>query len=437
MDEVGKRSETLGDFGAEVSVELDQVRLSWFKADGTPQKSVPTAVKSAHADELKELKTDVQELEKMLSAQRDRLEGLYLQNRAWRYECWRERYLDHPLVGTLARRLIWEFTNASTRHLGIFFEGQLRGIDGSPLADLKDYTVKLWHPLQDPPEVIGALRTWLIDHAVCQPFKQAHREIYLLTPAELTTVTYSNRFAAHILRQAQYRALAQTRSWNVGLLGAWDGGDMGTAKRALSAWNLRAEFWVTAAGDVEQYQDVTHISTDQVRFYAGDQAEPMPLIDVPALAFSEIMRDVDLFVGVSSIGNDPNWRDQGGARGYQDYWGRYAFGELAESSKTRREVLQSLVPRLKIAAQCRVEDRFLVVQGKLRTYKIHLGSTNILMEPNDQYLCIVPDRNDSASHSAYLPFEGDRILSIILSKAFLLAADDKIKDPTILRQLSK
>jgi hypothetical protein len=34
-----------------------------------------------------------------------------------------------------------------------------------------------------------------------------------------------------------------------------------------------------------------------------------------------------------------------------------------------------------------------------------------------------------------LPFEGDGALSVILSKAFLLAADDKITDATILRQL--
>jgi hypothetical protein len=34
-----------------------------------------------------------------------------------------------------------------------------------------------------------------------------------------------------------------------------------------------------------------------------------------------------------------------------------------------------------------------------------------------------------------LPFEGDHQLTVILSKAFLLADDRKIKDPSILRQL--
>ena len=37
----------------------------------------------------------------------------------------------------------------------------------------------------------------------------------------------------------------------------------------------------------------------------------------------------------------------------------------------------------------------------------------------------------------FLPFEGDNLLSVILSKAFLLAEDRKIKDPTIVNQIVK
>ena len=55
----------------------------------------------------------------------------------------------------------------------------------------------------------------------------------------------------------------------------------------------------------------------------------------------------------------------------------------------------------------------------------------------DRYLCIVPAQGqlDKAGERIFLPFEGDRTLSLILSKVFLLAADDKITDATILRQL--
>jgi hypothetical protein len=79
------------------------------------------------------------------------------------------------------------------------------------------------------------------------------------------------------------------------------------------------------------------------------------------------------------------------------------------------------------------------VRGDLRTYTIHLSSGNIVMEPTDQYLCIVPSRGagseDAAHRDVFLPFEGDAVLAIILSKAFLLAEDAKIKVPTITRQI--
>jgi hypothetical protein len=151
------------------------------------------------------------------------------------------------------------------------------------------------------------------------------------------------------------------------------------------------------------------------------------------------MRDVDLFVGVGSVGNDPNWADGGPEGRYRDYWTSYSFGALSQTAKTRRQVLQPLIPRLKIADRCRLEDRFLIVQGDVRTYKIHLGSGNILMEPDDQYLCIVPTRAPTAGNlgtKLFLPFEGERTLAIILSKAFLLAEDKEIRDPTILHQIS-
>ena len=146
---------------------------------------------------------------------------------------------------------------------------------------------------------------------------------------------------------------------------------------------------------------------------------------------------MDLFVGVASVGNDPLWRDNGGLAQFRTYWESYSFGDLSEVAKTRKLALERLVPRLKIGKVSEIKGNFLVVQGHRHTYKIHLGSGNILMEPNDQYLCIVPDRSGKSlgTSDVFLPFEGDAVLSIILSKALLLMEDDKITDPTILRQL--
>jgi len=72
----------------------------------------------------------------------------------------------------------------------------------------------------------------------------------------------------------------------------------------------------------------------------------------------------------------------------------------------------------------------------VRAYRIYLSSGNIFIEPDAQYLCIVPAQGAAnILCQVFLPFEGDRILAIILSKAFLLAEDKEMKDPTILHQI--
>lgn len=463
LESVGVRQDTLGDFVAELVVTgTSSTELRWQKMDGKPQKSVPAAVKTDYAEDLKELKQAAKDIQTMLPAQRDRIESLYLQQKTWDLATWKARYLDHPLVGTLARRLIWQFQEDQHCSEGIWLNHQLVNRDDQPLDWICDRTqVQLWHPISSTPATILAWRNWLMAHEIQQPFKQAHREVYLLTPAEENTHTYSNRFAAHILKQHQFNALCSHRGWKNQLRLMVDD-SFSPPTRWLPNWGLRAEFWVEGIGD--QYGVDTndtgtylYLATDQVRFYPLEAAEnfaygggggysrhqmhgalldPIPLENIPALVFTEVMRDVDLFVGVASVGNDPNWADGGTQGRHYAYWQSYSFGDLSETAKTRRQVLETLIPRLKIRDRCQFHDKFLVVRGDLRTYKIHLGSGNILMEPNDQYLCIVPSQGASGSPSqVFLPFEGDKMMAIVLSKALMLAADTKITDSSILAQL--
>ncbi|NED56434.1 DUF4132 domain-containing protein, partial [Micromonospora aurantiaca] len=65
------------------------------------------------------------------------------------------------------------------------------------LADSADKAVqvRLWHPIRAAAGDVRAWRERIADERIRQPFKQAFREIYLLTPAEEETGTYSNRFA--------------------------------------------------------------------------------------------------------------------------------------------------------------------------------------------------------------------------------------------------
>lgn len=427
----GALRQPLGAFTAEIRIAgTTEAELRFVAADGKVPKAVPAAVKKEHAEELKALKRTQKDIESMLPAQRDRLERLLFGGRSWTPADWRERFLEPPLISGMVKRLIWSADGVPA----FWRDGGLVDAEDRPVPS--PAKVELWHPITSPADTVLAWRRFLQRHEVTQPFKQAHREIYAVTPAEIATSTYSNRFAAHILRQHQFAALCQQRGWTYRLFGGFDSG--GTPTLELPDHNLVAEFWVEGLGETLSQNGIcVYISTDQVRFY-NSAREQLRIEAVPPRLFSEVMRNVDLFVGVCSIGGDPAWLDRGERREYDAYWRDTSFGELTATAQSRSEVLSGLLPRLKIRERSRIEGRFLVVKGDLRTYKIHLGSANILMEPNDQYLCIVPDRSPrGAGDKVFLPFEGDSTLSVILSKAFLLADDAKIRDETILRQLKK
>lgn len=441
--ENGTRSYMFDDYKAELLItSVGKTDIKWYKPDGSPQKSVPAAVKESNAAKLKKIKDTAKQVEQTLTAQRDRIDRMFRDDRRLSWESFKQYYFEHGLVSYLAKNIIWNFHKGDTMVSAIYLNNYWVN-QQNEIADITGAeTVSLWHPVQATIDEIRTWRQFLVFHQLLQPLKQAYREVYLLTDAEVNTRTYSNRMAAHILRQHQFNSLAKSRSWRYALMGAYDNGiDSQKATLVLPQYNLRAEYWISEVNADGQYNDTgiwNYVSTDQVRFINTGTNETVELVNVPPLVFSEVMRDVDLFVGVASVGNDPAWSDSGGLPAYRDYWQSYSFGELSEVAKNRKEILAGLVPRLKIKDVAVIKDKFLVVKGKLRTYKIHIGSTNILMEPNDQYLCIVPDRREKDhTENVFLPFEGDNGLSIILSKAFLLADDDKITDGTITSQIGR
>ncbi|UFH60293.1 DUF4132 domain-containing protein [Sulfurovum mangrovi] len=418
---------------------VEKVTQTWLKENNKSQKTTPKEIKEQYPDELKALRTLIKSIKETTKSVKSLLERHYAKPRRLELDIWKQYYYQHPLVWSVAKPLIWCFEKKDgSRVEGIERDEGFVDVDGKPIA-LKEVThVSLWHPIESSTETVREWRQFILQNAIRQPFKQAHREVYVLTDAEIATETYSNRFASHILKQHQFNALLSQRGWHYTLQGEWDSYNTPYLETTVG---YRVEFWVEPIIDkayVNEMGIYLYLTTDQVKFYSNEEGEYVNLSEVPKKVFSEVLRDIDLFVSICSIGSDPNWVDSGPeAHGMMnDYWSSFSFGELSESAKTRRELLEDLIPMLAIADQCSLSDRFLVVKGKLRTYKIHIGSSNIQMEPDNQYLCIVQDRSMGLKgDKVMLPFEDDNMLSLILSKAFLLANDDKIKDKTILSQI--
>ena len=401
-----------------------------------------------------------------------RLETTLRWGRVWNLKEWQAIYWDLPQFRLLASRLIWQLNDPFEERLesaliqpeqiviedgftstATSIDSQLKWINSNGRR-LKDFglktQVRLWNPLQSSIEDVISWRRYMEEFEIRQPFKQAHREIYILTDAERETGVFSNRFAAHFLKQSKLGTICREIGWKYQPIGYWnmDQGSQACAERCVEELGIVARYRMKPAAGVELNEGISTnrrsksgpmpvVTSDRAEFLKN--GKPMRLTEVPGGLFSECMRDIDLMVGLCSIGADPEWGRTDNHPGMQRYWRSFAFGELTETAKSRKEILKRLTPRLRIAKQLELTERYLIVRGQIRSYKIHLGSGNILMEPNDEYLCIVPKPTASKSEARAdiqgLPFEGDRVLSIILSKAFLLANDHRIQDPVILNQI--
>ncbi|MEU8797609.1 DUF4132 domain-containing protein [Spirillospora sp. NPDC048819] len=380
---LGRDGSLARDIGAYQAVLLIEdpltVGLTFTGADGRPLRTVPGAVKVPFAAQIKELKVLVKQVRATLAAERTRIEALMAVERTWPYGEWCRHYRDHPVTGVVARGLIWEFEAPDgIWHAATPGEGVLVTVDGRALpAPAAGARVRLWHPARAFPGAVRAWREFVTGNRMPQPFKQAYRETYRPGPAATEAALRCGCFDGEVRRvfaEGDWRVSCHHETGR-------DAGEVRFERRAAGRWART------------------------------------PPRDVPPLVFSEGMREADLFVGVTSIAaEDP-------------------FGEPSASAVIRGDALRRILPGTRIAGRCSVDGRFLVVRGELRTYKIHLGSAAVLMEPGNARLRVEPTRRPGQK-GLFLPFEDER-LTLILGTAFLLAADHKITDRAVLRQIRR
>ena len=127
------------------------------------------------------------------------------------------------------------------------------------------------------------------------------------------------------------------------------------------------------------------------------------------------MRDLDMVVSVAGTGE--------------------LAGRSATMAQSRAQLLAALIADLGLD-RVTVDGIYAVVRGTRATYRVHLTSGGIHVEPGG-YLCVVPSSFGGSAHGRlFLPFaDEDRMTSVILSKVLLLNDDEHISDPTILAQL--
>lgn len=271
----------------------------------------------------------------------------------------------------------------------------IKSTDQLRLAHPHDLLEKDWHVWQ---------RSCFL-HKRIQPFKQIFRELYIVTPVEVEAHDVSTRYAGQEVNPKQAMALFRQRGW---LTHPEDG-----TRKTFHDENITAH--VGVMNGILTPAEVGGETIETVFFTKRGTWDRLPLVDVPPRLFSEVMRDLDLVVSVAHLsGVDP---------------------EATQSSVEVRGNLVRETAVLLNLTNVTVKERHVLVDGQLNHYSIHLGSGVVHQRPGG-YVCIVPVHNAQRGR-VFLPFvDKDPKTAEIIAKTIMLANDKKIKDPTILEQLS-
>lgn len=387
--------------GASVALEIDADGLpqTTVSRDGRELKSVPAAARKSK--EVKALRARATELRRQSSRIRRSLEVAMVRGDEFSGAELHE-LSEHLLLAPQLERLVL----VAAGNAGYPAEGGrvLRDAAGAEHALGKQEPVRLAHPL----DLVGAdWSAWqrdLLERKVRQPFKQVFRELYVPTKAELDERDVSRRYAGNQVQPRKALALLGQRGW---VAHPEEGVRRTFHDAKLSALLLFLDGFLTPA-------EVEDLTVEEVRFTRAGEWEPIPITDVPARIFSEVMRDLDLAVSVAHSGGvDPE--------------------ATASTIEMRAALLEETCGLLGIE-NVRVKDQWALVDGQLGEYSVHLGSAVVHRRPGGS-VCIVPVHGQHRGR-VFLPFaDDDPKTAEVMAKVLLLARDGEIKDPTILEQL--
>lgn len=395
---------TSGDVTVRLSIDdFGAPDLVAFKA-GKLLKAIPPAAKKA--PEVAALSTRKTEIARQGSRVRLSLEGAMCRGDQFLASEIRD-LMTHPVLRPMLRSLV--LIDDSTHAIGYPVQGDENALidwqDGVHLLS-SDAKLRIAHP--HDLFLSGAWDKWQWDcfaRERIQPFKQIFRELYLLTSAEKENGVQSARYSGHQINRKQAMAILGKRGW----VGSPEEGDITRTFHAegVSA-SLGFDYGYTTPSEVEG------MTIDTISFAKRGKFEMLQLESVPPRVFSEAMRDLDLIVSVCHQGGvDP---------------------EASASTVEMRAALVRDACRLLKLDNVRMLPSHVMVDGKLGTYSIHLGSGTVHKQPGG-HLCIVPVHSQHRGR-IFLPFaDDDPRTAEVLSKVVLLARDSEIKDPIILEQI--
>ena len=314
--------------------------------------------------------------------------------------------LNHPVLRNMVSSLA--FTAGGKLGFPALIEGRtvLLDTEGMHTPINADYQIIIAHPFDFIAQKCWSeFQKYLYHSKTIQPFKQIFREYYPMTEDEENAVNISRRYAGNQIQPKKAAALLKTRGWTAvyeeGLQRVWHKENLIVRMYALADWFSPA--------------DIEAPTLETVQFFSRDKNELVPFTEVPAVIFSETMRDIDLAVSVAHAGGvDP---------------------EASHSTVEMRIAISRELLSMLSVNNVSFQTAHAQIKGSLGEYSVHMGS-GIIHKSGTGMIAVVPVHSQARGR-IFLPFaDDDPKTAEILSKILLFADDKKIKDPSILKQIT-
>lgn len=380
----------------EVWIEIDEQGRNQICVSKNKKalKSIPSKYKK-HEQVLK-----IKEVSQMWKAQYQRARSMLEEAMEQRIAFSKEEILamaKNPIVYPMLSKLVLE----SDDHFGFYQDGKLQGMSeiyalGEKIKIVHAYDLYAKGVWQD-------FQKMIFTSQIVQPFKQVFRELYTKLDDELEK-SASTRYTGYQIQPKQTIGALKNRKWHV----AYEEGlEKVDHKNDLIVHLYAQADWFSPS-------DIEAPSIDYVAFQSRKDNRPMLIKDIDDVAFSEVMRDVDMAVSIAYVGGvDPVTS--------------FSTVEL------RRAIIQYTCDLMGYS-QVTLQDHFANIKGSLNTYSVHLGS-GVIHQVGGPAIHIVPVYSGKRG-KVYLPFlDEDPLTAQILTKVIMLAEDHKIKDPAILDQI--
>jgi len=307
FDDEGKLRIEVDNLQAELTISGTDCLLVWTDPTGVEVKKLLKNVKKSHGETIAEIEALQKYLKTSLSVQAKNLEQSYQTKREWPFDIWVKRYWHHPLRRPMIERMIWIARDQKSLQSFMVKGASAFDNEGNSLQKCCPETViSLWHPLRDKADEVLKWQNILVNKWMAQPFKQVSRETFTLVDRERETLSYSNRFAAHVLHHTQFAVLCRKFGWKYKEHSLMDA-ETSAAVKLLPDFGLTVEFVLMPIAN-KKASVPPYAKTDRLLFRADD-SNCRNLVDLPSVLFSEIMREVNMIIHITSIADDLNWVD--------------------------------------------------------------------------------------------------------------------------------